>query len=387
MHLIDLIALYTLGKEVGLVFPYVAGTLEKVLTNKWKPAHVATRPDPLGWILNGLIGLADGLATIHHPPKQYANLKVFAFHFDLKPSNVLITSSGIFKITDFGQALLKAKPIDGATTVGAAHKVGDPHYAPPENVPSRNDVDSSSRFSSFSATASVSTGAEIRNARSNIPHRINQGPSRRRSVSAPPKEEESSSTGSARYDIWSLACVMLETLIYHLEGSTELESFRADRNGAFYALRSQDTPSVSVHEQYELKICVETRLQETQRSLKPGFTTLIFKASICPLLWDMFSVQASKRPSANDVKKALLDARQTCKDPDLKKMEKTLKNAFSRSLPPSLSRPLPRSRTTRASMPPRQLNFLTQTKLGSDRANESGTRAGVLPAGRAQLST
>ncbi len=305
------------------MFPYVEGTLEKVLTNQWKPAHVAIRTEDQHWICYGLMGLADGLATIHRPPKQEENLKVFAFHFDLKPSNILITSGGIFKITDFGQALLKAKPIDGATTVGAAHNVGDHRYAPPENTPSRAHIDSSSRFS----TKLASIQAETRNARSNISHQINKGRSRHRSASTPPKEEERFSTGSAKYDIWSLACVLMETLMYLLEGPRGLESFRADRDGAFYALRSRDASSLPGHEQHKLKTCVEKRLWQVQRNLEPTFKIMIFKSITCELLWKMFSIQASKRPSANQVKAHLLYALQTSNNPDSEDILSLLRGA------------------------------------------------------------
>jgi serine/threonine protein kinase len=104
-NIIDLISFYEWRDEVNLVFPFVEGNLNMVLRDGWVPANVSSLRRNAGlpdhWLWVGMVEVADALRAIHNP--QSAKDKLFpgdprtiiAFHFDLKPSNILVTSYGV----------------------------------------------------------------------------------------------------------------------------------------------------------------------------------------------------------------------------------------------------------------------------------------------------
>ena len=249
-HLMDLIAFYTFGDEINMVFPYLEGNLQKLLYSDWLPRNVNLDEQfPNNWISRGLLGLADGLRIIHNPPTQLHLAEkgtIIGFHFDLKPANILITADGTFKITDFGQALIKLVKVGEVSSGGVAHLGGDPRYAPPEEIPTRESITRSS-YKYLHEDRSVPEGrwltvhgpqtdaVSVSSQRLNVPTNIRRsmGSHRSAAVSQEP-------LGSAKYDIWSLGCVALEVLVHTCLGGMEaVEDFQDERRrdgppGAFH---------------------------------------------------------------------------------------------------------------------------------------------------------
>jgi serine/threonine protein kinase len=310
-HLMDLIAFYTFGDEINLVFPYVEKSLEMILCSDWTPNVALSEDFPNNWISRGLLGLAEGLKIIHKPPTQPQLSEkgtIIGFHFDLKPANILVTADGTFKITDFGQALIKLVNIGESSSEGVPHLGGDPRYAPPEGMPTREAVSRSSQPYKYMhehtpapQPPTLAVAGAPTNARASSPARLdipNSNCGSRISLCSVPQQ----ALGSAKYDIWSLACVMLETLIHTCHGGQEaVEAFRADRrrSGTYAAFHtSQGINS-------ELQNCVQDRLSalETgQSSTSPWTSSMqIYMHDVVSSLRRMLSVAEEDRLEAPEV--------------------------------------------------------------------------------------
>jgi serine/threonine protein kinase len=311
-HLMDLIAFYTFGDEINMVFPYLEGNLEKLLYTDWLPSNVNHDEQfPNNWISRGLLGLADGLRIIHNPPTQLHLAEkgtIVGFHFDLKPANILITADGTFKITDFGQALIKLVKVGEISSGGVPHLGGDPRYAPPEEIPTRERITRSS-YKYLHEDRSVPEGRWLTvhgpqtDAVSVPSQRLNVPTNRRVSMvshrSAPVSQEP---LGSAKYDIWSLGCVALEVLVHTCLGGMEaVEDFQDERRrdgppGAFHTSQGKHS---------ELQTCVQNQLD----ALKTGQTSTyswsspmqIYMHDLVNLLQKMLSIREDDRPDAPEV--------------------------------------------------------------------------------------
>jgi serine/threonine protein kinase len=71
-------------------------------------------------------------------------------HRDVKPSNIMIDSSGRARITDLGLAKLNVKGVAALTQ--ELHTVGTPNYMSPEQISSPNDLDLRADIYSLGAT-------------------------------------------------------------------------------------------------------------------------------------------------------------------------------------------------------------------------------------------
>ena len=197
-----------------------------------------------------MVNVADALRIIHDPHVDAKDVgyggPVIGFHFDLKPANILVQEDGTLKITDFGQALMKSVTKDDITY--GVHRGGSLIYQAPETCPTGTTV--------------MLDGSD------NRVHR--------------------------RYDVWSLACIMTEVLVYIIEsGSKALQAFEDQRQeespkGAFYT--GVDTKT--------LKDCVQRRLQKNGAEFILYDGDRFYLNRVLDLLLSMFEINQHNRPSS-----------------------------------------------------------------------------------------
>lgn len=194
-----------------------------------------------------MIDVVSGLERIHNPVR--GNNSIIGFHFDLKPSNILVTNQGVLKITDFGQALIKSVQENDQTY--GIHRGGSPIYQAPE-----------------ACASGPSTGS------GDVDGKIDR-----------------------KYDVWSLACIMLEVLIFILdrgpEGVKEFEKRRRNEQvpGAFYSM----TPVA------QLKPCVQGMLCQYEGDASNAETGCHYLSNVVELLKQMFDIDHKNRPSSQTV--------------------------------------------------------------------------------------
>lgn len=338
-NIIDLVAFYSWRGELNCVFPFVATNLDEVLHTDWKPESMAaTARFPKHWLWEQMRLVADALQTIHHPPIQpRPDLgTIVGFHFDLKPKNILVTPDGILKITDFGQSMIKMveeKEYAYGTYVG-----GDFAYGPPEVAPSRNEIKElratafspslqsscqspDSATTPFTASRTPSSSASrvgsqsSRSQSSNKSFRARTGSlrelglGRRASLvtsvytSSSAQSEVPKVTATANYDVWSLACIMTEVLVFIFEGG-------ASAVKDFERLRKEELRDLSFHNGKQgedcLKKCVKKKFHDFRVLDHPDAVTTpgqprSYLSDVVGLLESMFRADPSQRLSSEQV--------------------------------------------------------------------------------------
>lgn len=187
-HLINLLATFTHQGRHHLVFPWAEGDLRSF----WK--QVPAPPRCTLWISEQIYGLATGLQQIHYPTINDRSSKniLYGSHGDLKPENILwfdsfstLDDQPILKISDFG----------------------------------------STSFHSASSWSKISPD-ELGGTR----------------TYRSPECDLPSSNISPAYDMWSLACVYLEFLVWFRCGWQGITAFKRCR------LKSCDTVDMDTHE-------------------------------------------------------------------------------------------------------------------------------------------
>ena len=246
-NIIELLFVYKWRDQYNFVFPFVEHNLHDVLHGVWQPETIYHAPLEEHWLWKQIIDVASGLEAIHNPEK--GNSSIIGFHFDLKPSNILVTNGGVLKITDFGQALIKFVQKDDQTY--GIHRGGSPVYQAPEACPTRSSMVSG-----------------------HVDDKIHR-----------------------KYDVWSLACIMLEVLIFVLDhGKEGVELFEKRRRrepveGAFY----------SMIEVAQLKPCVQEKLRQYERVNLSRETDFDYRSNVVGLLRKMFDTNQTNRPSSKAV--------------------------------------------------------------------------------------
>jgi serine/threonine protein kinase len=341
-NIIDVIAFYCWRGELNCVFPFVEFNLYEVLHKNWKPQSIVHLPRSLRhWLWQQMHRVADALAAIHNPRKQERRTdgrKIIAFHFDLKPQNILVTPDGTLKITDFGQSMVKMvqeNESEYGTYVG-----GDPAYGPPE-VLGRDEIDmlrsmvfptnltasqqlsnpvpspppssagsqtNASDFRRPSAPSLVrSTQSSIRDPVGDIEQESRRDSySYVSSISAPSSTslDHHPSIATANYDVWSLACIMVEVLVFIFnEESAGIPEFEDARRN-----EEPDGRGLCFHKgtrgNSSLKKCVRATLDKLKDPLDAAATPgqpPSYLDDVVRLIDSMFIIDPKKRHSSDRV--------------------------------------------------------------------------------------
>jgi serine/threonine protein kinase len=170
-NIVPILGAYYQHKQLNILFPLAVSDLEHLLTNP-KPTWLDKTID----VLKAMCGLGDGLNHIHNFQTRVLNnteIKLHGAHQDLKPQNVLIMNQQLV-IADFG--LCQMKPFDQNSKTKWKESTVD--YGPPE--------------------------------------------------ARDPLTWETKEIGRA-FDIWSLAALFMELMIYDRKGNEGIREFRRDR--------------------------------------------------------------------------------------------------------------------------------------------------------------
>jgi serine/threonine protein kinase len=335
-NIIDIIAFYSWRDEVNFVFPFVELNLYHVLHHDWRPEHVAepSHIDCRGhWLWQQLIGVADALRTIHNPPIQSwpDSGKIVGFHFDLKPANVMVRHDGRLLVTDFGQSMVKLvqenEPIYG-DYIG-----GDYAYQPPEVCPSRTVwketlrsiepspsplptsppgtviTSSSSRKNSSGTVASSERRRESKRSwgssaiyradDSSLSHAASYSLSE---VSPSATSDVSRVTATTNYDVWSLACIMVEALVFICkDGSRGVIAFEGDRQSEERDLSFHDGNANAQLKKCVTKILAEIRVLERVVDGTVPIQRPSYLCDIVDMLGGMFCSDPKERLSSEEV--------------------------------------------------------------------------------------
>ena len=254
-NIVQALFFYQWRGQINFVFPFIDGTLENLLSGQWTGPdkdYLETRDPPYHWLWTQMIGIAEGLSTIHNPQNislRRNEKRTVGFHFDLRPANILITMKGELKISDFGLSLIRRLAPDSQSYGG--FRGGDPRYQAPEVSP----------------TASEDVSESVRN----------------------------------RYDVWSYACIVLEVLIY-LSGKNGVELLKR-----FHKAMDAEPPGCAFFGNKKLKICVDEALRDfdgdTLSEMEMSQPT--WAHDTAELLRQMFAFKPSQRPSSRMVADAL----------------------------------------------------------------------------------
>ncbi|KAK4197948.1 putative cyclin-dependent kinase 2 [Triangularia verruculosa] len=277
-NIISLLALYTWRGSLYFMFPCLKTDLYHLLRQTTLPGDksklMKLRSDqglPDHWLWEQMIGVARALSAIHTKMKlPHGGIEgyIIASHFDLKPANILVTSQGVLKVTDFGESVISVtKSLQNMST---PFRPGDPKYAAPESRPSEEELEKA-------------YGAG-----------------------------EDKFQVLLNYDVWALACVMTEVLVVLLDTQVRPTEIAIDRFHADLEKESrvEETRGTFLEGRHELKPYVRGMLESFPKLPRSSGDDpqKWYLESVSNLLFRMFSVDNSKRPFSINVLEELTQA-------------------------------------------------------------------------------
>ena len=296
-NIIALISCYQWRTNVYFVFPFVDGDLNQVLRQGWTPPGVAEVRDPAlpeYWLWKQIGDVCEALETIHTGLTNHRDeRKVIAFHFDLKPANLLVTWNGILKITDFGQSLIQV--VDDGEEATGEYTTGDFVYQAPESKPSREVLEA---------------------ARADM-------------VSSHPHAR----MVFLNYDIWPVACIMTEILTNFYNTAPDQPPTACQR---LDLQRKVEGPSDAYYGIAEgkpyLKRCVTDTLEAFRRESPHDYALQKYTGCIVDLILSMFRIDPALRIHSDDVVEALAAASTVYDDARKRPDDKVFKRMKERGL-------------------------------------------------------
>lgn len=175
-NIVELLGSYTYRGKHNFIFPLArGGTLADLLKSARPPAFQSDEN-----LILALSGLCSAVRATHYLFAEDDTLTRIGCHHDLKPHNVLVDDA-TFLLADFGLSRFK-KVMEGSATF---YKYVGGCYVAPE-------------CEDFSAS-----------------------------------DETKAQTISRPSDIWSIGCIMMETLVYMKSGAVGVQDFQNERNYQF----------------------------------------------------------------------------------------------------------------------------------------------------------
>ncbi|CAG7560619.1 unnamed protein product [Fusarium equiseti] len=263
-NMITLLFSYKWKEQIHFLFPFIEINLEQVLRQNKCPRDHSSKlgPDeqlPEHWLWSELKGVCYALSVFHNmmkSPFEDNKAIVIGLHFDLKPANILVTTDGKLKVTDFGQSIIQIHGNGEDMTV--PHNPGDSRYAAPESRPTLDYM----------------------------------------------KDGPEDIQVLLNYDVWSLGCIMVEVLIHMLDLKTlegfDLELAKEGNTGFF----------TGTH----LKQCVISSLQDFQAKFN-NTPQVHYMTAVTELIHRMLSHDIKERPYSLEVFDELQRAEDDLADP------------------------------------------------------------------------
>jgi serine/threonine protein kinase len=181
-HIAKMLASYKRGEAFNIIFVKAMTDLNHYLREgKYGAQTICEGQFEKFAIWKQVCGITEALGSISNieTPEDFASDSgrgsMIGFHFDLKPSNILVNPNGVWQITDFGQA--KFTNMSGSNS-RVAHVGGTDDFAPPEY----EKIDE--RF-------------------------------------------------SRKYDVWSLGCILLEAVAFAVRGTRGVKALDEARRSDF----------------------------------------------------------------------------------------------------------------------------------------------------------
>lgn len=277
-NIITLLGLYTWRGNIHYVFPFVRLNLADLIAKPYPgdagegiSEGALSLPDV--WLWREVMGVAKALHFIHEKiPNPFPGDpgKVFAFHFDLKPENILVKwhprpEQRRLQITDFGRSQIRLFDIEDEKS--SSLYPGDLKYMAPEAWTRQNN------------NPLESADEELR---------VRQN-----------------------YDVWSLACIMLELLIY-LGAEHERKGHGVEALKEFEKARGTEMPPLPFFADRVTKSLVSKKIQSIHAWLADpnsrGDAHGEYIDKLKSLLLRMFVFDMYERASSEEVVNTLQEA-------------------------------------------------------------------------------